>query len=299
MPPLSIFNFDNMQRTQKLIWLAKLVGGAAAGLVFLGCISSLIASGPEIQATEIDGEAAPTLIAYRNERTPTSVLIGTSMTYLLKEQYFLPMQIRNLAIPGRSILTGLQVVASYPKLPDNIFVETNVMIWNADGEFVQKFSYNSSPILQIEPPVRSLVSYINSVPKAGVRFLPADETILQRPPAEYDNQIHIERGKKQWSGHNHDETILSNVASLARIVEKIESRGSKIYFFELPMASGMAETDMSKATKAAFEQRFPESSRRLALSYQMDELRFRDHAHLDERSAMIVSHALRDAIHRK
>jgi len=171
-----------MQRTQKLIWLAKLVGGAAAGLVFLGCISSLIASGPEIQATEIDGEAAPTLIAYRNERTPTSVLIGTSMTYLLKEQYFLPMQIRNLAIPGRSILTGLQIVASYPKLPDNIFVETNVMIWNVDREFVQKFSYNPSSILQIHPPIRSLISYINSVPKTGVRVLPADETILQRQP---------------------------------------------------------------------------------------------------------------------
>jgi hypothetical protein len=62
-----------------------------------------------------------------------------------------------------------------------------------------------------------------------------------------------------------DATILSNVDALARLVEQIEAKGSRIYFFELPLASGMADTDVFKTTKAAFQQRFTDPSRWLAL----------------------------------
>jgi len=89
-----------------------------------------------------DGEAAPALIEYGTHPIPSCVLLGTSLTYRLKDQFFLPFEIRNLAIPGRSSLTGLEIVASYPTLPANIFIEINVMTWNVEDDFVKKFSYN-------------------------------------------------------------------------------------------------------------------------------------------------------------
>lgn len=287
-----------MKRTHQVAWLAKVALTAAVSLLLYALITPIVANGPEIQPAESDGEAATTLIAYHNEPTPHSILVGTSLTYRLKEQFFFPMQVKNLAIPGRSILTGLEIVASYPKLPAIIFVETNVMTWTTDNDFVKKFSYSPSPHFHMKPPIRSLVSYFNSVRIPVAQAPRADETILNEPPAEYDNEIYIQRGKIAWSGHNQDATILSSIDALARLVQQIEARGSRIYFFELPTASGMADTDVAKTTNADLHQRFTDPSRWLSLSYPVDQLRFRDHAHLDERSALIVARALRDAVER-
>jgi hypothetical protein len=76
----------------------------------------------------------------------------------------------------------------------------------------------------------------------------------------------------------------------------IEARGSRVYFFELPLAPGMADADVAVTTRTAFHQRFAGPSYWLDFHYRIDQLRFGDHAHLDERSAMIVAHAMRAAM---
>jgi hypothetical protein len=283
-----------MNRPDQLAWLAKFAIAVVACLLVFAAITPIVASGPEIVPAESDGQAAPALIAYRNEPTPSAVLIGTSLTYRLKEQFFLPMQVKNLATPGRSDLNGLKIVASYPKIPASIFVEINVMTWNIDRDFVKKFSYTPHPRFRIAPPIRAFVSYLKT--SSNVAAAPVDESILNREPAEYDNQIYVERAKPAYTGHNQDALILSNIDALGRIVQEIEARGSKVYFFELPMANGMADTDVVKTTSAAAHQRFPDPSRWPKLNYPIDQLRFADHAHLDERSALIVARAMRDAI---
>src|SRR4051794_27614310 len=103
-----------MDHPLQFVWLAKATVTAVAGILLCAAVSP--------QATESDGEAAPTLIDYRNEPTARAVIVGTSLARRLKEEFFLPLHIRNLAVPGRSALTGLEIVASYPNLPANIFV---------------------------------------------------------------------------------------------------------------------------------------------------------------------------------
>jgi hypothetical protein len=286
-----------MNRALELAWLMKAALAALSTLLLCAGITLVFASSPQIQVSENDGEAASALIDYGTQPIPDRVLLGTSLAYRLKEQFFLPLNIRTLAIPGRSPLTGLTIVASYPKLPANIFIETNVMVWNADNDFVKKFSYNSDPHFEIVPPVRSLVAYLNSPSKKPPNETPhVDETILKQPPAQYDNKIYLERGKKEWSGHTQDANISSNTDALARLVETVEARGSTVYFFELPLAPGMAETDVARTTRAALHQRFTDPSRWLSLNYPVDQLRFGDHAHLDERSALVVARAMEAAL---
>ncbi|OCK58331.1 hypothetical protein LMTR3_07765 [Bradyrhizobium sp. LMTR 3] len=279
-----------------MAWLAKATLTAFFALVSCAFATSFFGGPPEIQPADNDGEAGPAWIAYRREPTPQSVLLGTSLTYHLKEPFFLPVSVRNLAIPGRSVLTALEIIASYPKLPDNIFVELNVMTWRADNDFIRKFSYNSGAHFQVIAPIRAIVAYLGRpADKVGVRQ-PVDETILNQPPAEYDNRIYIQRGRVAWSGHNHDAVISETMDAIVHIVQKIEVRGSRVYFFELPLAPGMADTDVAKTTRAVAHQHFSDASRWLQFSYPADQLRFRDHAHLDERSALIVAHAMRDAM---
>lgn len=287
-----------MNQALQIRWLSKVALTALSALLFWAIISPIIAGPPRIQISENDGQAAPTLVAYRKEPTPRAVLVGTSLTYRLKEQYFLPLKIRNFAIPGRSPLDGLGILASYPKLPAEIFVETNVMVWKTDADFVSKFSYNSGPeFAMMLPPVRSLVAYFNSPPTEVVSPAAAiDENILNEPPTDHDNAIYLERGKKEWSGHSLDGAIKSNVEALAIIVKMIEDRGSRIHFLELPLAPGMADTDVAKTTRTALHLQFPDASRWLASVYPSDQLRFTDDAHLDERSALIVSRVIRRVI---
>jgi hypothetical protein len=146
--------------------------------------------------------------------------------------------------------------------------------------------------------IRSLIAYLNSPSRGSAKSLPVDESILKEPPAEYDNKLYIERAKTEWSGHTQDATIKSNIDALADLVKRIEGRGSKVYFFELPLATGMAETDVQVTTKAAFHQRFTGPSRWLGFNYPVDQLRFGDHAHLDERSALIVARGMEAEIQR-
>lgn len=285
-----------MKRAPQLIWLLKASLTAVVALLLCVVIMPVITGANPIQVSESDGDAAPALIEYQNEPIPQTVLVGTSLTYRLQEPFFLPLKVRNLAIPGRSILTGLEIIASYPTLPANIFVETNVMTWSADEDFVRKFSHRNGPRFKIEPPLRTLIGHLENRRVQSKRRAQVDENILNQPPAEYDNSIYVERVRAEWSGHGSDATIKSNIEALATVVKEIEARGSKIYFFELPLAPGMADTAVAATTRTAFHQRFTDASRWLAFNYPVDQLRFRDHAHLDERSALIVARALRTAI---
>jgi hypothetical protein len=285
-----------MKRAPQLIWLLKAALTAAVALLLCAVIVPAITGANPIQVSESDGEAAPALIEYQNEPIPQTVLVGTSLTYRLQEPFFLPLKVRNLAIPGRSILTGLEIVASYPTLPANIFVETNVMTWSADEDFVRKFSHRYGPRFEIEPPLRALIGHLENHRVQSKRRAQVDENILNQPPAEYDNNIYVERAKAEWSGHGSDAAIKSNIDAVAAVVKAIEARGSKVYFFELPLAPGMADTALAVTTRTAFHQRFNDSSRWLPFNYPVDQLRFRDHAHLDERSALVVARAMRASI---
>jgi hypothetical protein len=56
------------------------------------------------------------------------VLVGSSLSYHLKEWYFTQGDVRNASIPGGSPLTGLAIIAAAPSArPRAIVVETNVL----------------------------------------------------------------------------------------------------------------------------------------------------------------------------
>jgi hypothetical protein len=282
-----------MKQAPRLAWLLKAALSSLTAVLFCAIITPIIAD-PQIETSDKDGEAAPTLIDYQSKPVPSMVLLGTSLAYRLQEELFLPLKVRNLAIPGRSCLNGLEIIASYPTVPASIFIETNVMVWNVEDEFVKKFSYSPRPHFQIVPPIRSVVSHLSSPRKAERPQV--DDSILNDPPTDYDNKVYVDRGKQEWSVHAHDSTISSNVDALVSLVKKVEARGSKVYFFEMPLAAGMADTTVATRTRSTFHDRFREPWRWLQLNYPVDQLRFRDHAHLDERSALIVARAMRDSI---
>src|SRR5262245_27252403 len=92
-----------------------------------------------------------TLSRYMREPVPDIVLLGSSLTFRLKEEYFATPRLRNLALAGGSPVTGLEIVASQPNLPKLILIETNVLSRPADTALVERYSYGDTGPLFFRP----------------------------------------------------------------------------------------------------------------------------------------------------
>jgi hypothetical protein len=84
----------------------------------------------------------------------------------------------------------------------------------------------------------------------------------------------------------------NNLATLQRLVQQIEARGSRVYFYSLPLARELEDSAAAMATAATAHANFPDDRRWLHLDGSTADLRWGDGLHLDERSAVIVSQSI-------
>src|SRR3954466_2377731 len=143
-------------------WLIKC--GAAAAIVLIACGFATVrfGSGLQMPATTTRDGTLITLSRYLREPVPDIVLLGSSITFRLKEEYFATRGLRNLALAGGSPVTGLEIVANQPRLPKIILVETNVLSRPTDDVLVGKYSGRGNAEPLFFRPVRTAVaSYEN------------------------------------------------------------------------------------------------------------------------------------------
>ena len=102
-------------------WLIKC--GAAAAIVLIACgfATARFGSGLQMPATTTRDGTLITLSRYLREPVPDIVLVGSSITFRLKEEYFATRGLRNLALAGGSPVTGLEIVANQPRLPQSFW----------------------------------------------------------------------------------------------------------------------------------------------------------------------------------
>src|SRR3954451_4102023 len=104
-------------------WLLKCGSAAAIALIACGLATARFGSGLQMPATTTRDGTLITLSRYLREPVPDVVLVGSSITFRLKEEYFTARGLRNLALGGGSPVTGLEIVANQPRLPAVILVE--------------------------------------------------------------------------------------------------------------------------------------------------------------------------------
>src|ERR1700712_6103237 len=129
-----------MQRMSVVQWFAKC--GFSAVTLFLACgfASAWFGNGLQLPTTTTRDGTLITLNRYAREPIPDIVLVGSSLTFRLKEEYFVTPGLRNLALAGGSPLTGLEIVANQPRLPRLILIEANVLSRAADQTIVERYS---------------------------------------------------------------------------------------------------------------------------------------------------------------
>jgi hypothetical protein len=290
-----------MVRADSTIWFVKF--GATCLLLSMCCWAAphLFKNLPQFPPATTDEQQTAIFARYFQLPVPDIVVVGSSLAYHLKEQFFERGNVRNAALPGGSPLTGLAIIEASPALrPPVIAVETNILNRGIDNDLFQKFR-NARRRDDMLRPLRTLAAYYQSAQDDLLTFDAARrQSILARAPATYDTERGIANALIEWNKPIYDDAMLNDATALRSLVEKLEAHGVTIFFFEMPYPPKMDNTGYAVTARKILKQVFGDGNNRwLSLDYDTSQLRWLDAAHLDDRSAIIFSSALDNAIRKK
>jgi hypothetical protein len=277
-----------MKLTSEQSWFLKCGITAALSLSVYTAISLAGPKAPPLQ-TSRDGAVAH-LDRYVSDPVPSALLVGSSLTTRLNEEYFDTPDLKVLGLAGGSPITALEVALARDHLPKIILIEMNILERGKDSELVQKFTQYSVPVWP--SPIRSAVAFYerwrHPLPDRA-QAKAAAAALLRNPPSDFDNRIYVERALRGWrtppiSGH-----VTNDLDAVRRLVEKVEARGSKAYFYLLPLFGALEDSDYAKATAKAAHSAFPDNRQWIHLDGSSPDLRWMDGVHLDERSSLLIA----------
>ncbi|ANW03574.1 hypothetical protein LMTR13_28940 [Bradyrhizobium icense] len=274
--------------------------GAGAAIVLIACGFATVRFGSGLQmpaATTRDGTLI-TLSRYLREPVPDVVLVGSSITFRLKEEYFATPKLRNLALAGGSPLTGLEIVANQPQLPKFILVEANILARSTDAALVERYSRGDAEPLFFRPVRAAVAAYEQRLhaPRTLEQVAIELRGLLTQPPNDFDNRVYADRALQQLNAEDPTDAVQFNAKRIEELIQVLERRGVRVFLFELPCSEPIEGSRYAAVTREIIHAAFPDSIRWLRLEVNRSELRWADGVHLDERSAVIVTQAMERAL---
>jgi hypothetical protein len=279
-------------------WLIKCGVGAAIVLIACGFATVRFGSGLQMPATTTRDGTLITLSRYLRAPVPEIVLVGSSITFRLKEEYFTTRGLRNLALAGGSPVTGLEIVANQPRLPQYILVEANVLSRATDTALVERYSRGGTEPFFFRP-VRAVVAAYEQRLHAPLTHEQVARDLRQlvgQPPDDFDNHIYADRALQQFNAEDPTYATRLNAKRIEALIRMLEQRGARVLLFELPYAEPIEGSRFAATTREIVHAAFPDSKRWLSIEVNRSELRWADGVHLDERSAVIVAQAMERAL---
>jgi hypothetical protein len=284
-----------MERMSAVRWFAKCTVSAALTLLVCGLATAWFGNHLQTPAVTTRDGTLITLNRYAKEPIPDIVLVGSSLSFRLKEEYFATPRVRNLALAGGSPVTGLEIVANQQRLPRLVLIEANVLSRPTDAGLVEKYSGSGDAGPLFFRPVRTAVAAYENwlhVPLGHAQVSSALDRLLKQPPSDFDNRIYADRALQQLNAEDPTAAVQANLNRIDLLIASIERRGSRALLFELPYSEPIEGSRAAKITREIVHARFPASDRWLPIEYSRNELRWADGVHLDERSAVIVAQSI-------
>jgi hypothetical protein len=287
-----------MQPLSAVGWLAKCSLGAVILLLACGLATAWYGNGLQLPSTTTRDGTLITLNRYTKEPIPDVVLVGSSLTFRLKEEYFATPRMRNLALAGGSPITGLEIVANQPRLPRLILVEANVLARPTDTALVEKYSRGGSAEPVFFRPIRTAVAAYEDwlhAPLTHAQVALALNRLLEQPPSDFDNRIYADRAL-QSNAEDPTVAVRANITRIEQLIVAIERRGTRVLLYELPYSEQLEGSRSAKITREIVHAKFPDLDRWLRIDFTRSELRWADGVHLDERSAVILAQSMDETL---
>jgi hypothetical protein len=232
---------------------------------------------------------------YAKEPVPDVVLVGSSLTFRLKEEYFVTPRVRNLALAGGSPVTGLEIVANQPRLPRLILIEVNVLSRPTEMTLVRRYSRSGNAEPLFFRPIRTAVAAYENwlhapVNHAQISF--ALSQLVEQPLSNVDNHVYVDRAVQQSNAEDPTVAARMNVKRIEELIQAVEQRGARVRLFELPYSEPIEGSRSARITRDIVHRKFPDPDRWIGVTVTRSELRWADGVHLDERSAVIVTRSI-------
>lgn len=290
-----------MQPIPAVRWLAKCALGAVAVLLACRLATACFGTAPQLPSTTTRDGTLITLSRYIKEPVPEIAIVGSSLSFRLKEEYFATPNLRNLALAGGSPVTGLEVVANQPRLPGIVLVEANLLSRPTDTALVERYSRNGNPDPVIFRPIRTAVAAYENwlhAPRSHTEVSIALQQLLAQPPSDFDNRIYVDRLLQVSNADDPTLAARSNVKRIEELILAVEQRGARVLLFELPYSEPIEGSRSAEITREIVHIEFPDQNRWLHIDFPRSELRWPDGGHLDDRSAVIVAQSIDRALAR-
>ena len=288
-----------MQQDFSFSWLVKCAAAAAALLLACAFTTARFGSALQQPAVTTRGGSLVSLNRYVRDPTPDVVVVGSSVAWRLKEEYFWPPRVRNLSLAGGSPLTGLEIVANRPNPPKIVLIETNVLTRETDSALIEKFSGGARTEALLLRPVRTAVAGYETWSHAApspARARAERDRLLSQPPSTFDNKVYLDRALEQMNEAEPTVPTRANVVRIRQLIDELQRRGARAFLIHVPFAPEIEGSRMVRMTNEIVNEAFPDRALWLPIDPPQSELRWDDGVHLDERSALIVVRAIESAL---
>lgn len=189
------------------------------------------------------------------ENNAQHIIVGSSLATRL-EKKFLPDDYYNLSFTGGSVLTGLAIVKRSGFIPQNIFIETNIIFRDKDEEMLDFIFYpiwwkikRYLPALREKyQPLNLLIGKIkNSYGKTH------EEQMKDRQNIKiYEANIEIYQKGYAVKVENYKEKL----KELKKLIVYLENKGINIVFFEMPVDKSIIKSVRYQQQKKIIQNNF-------------------------------------------
>lgn len=253
-----------MQPMSASHWFARC--GISAVMLLLACAiaTAWFGSGLQLPSTTTRDGTLITMNRYAKEPIPDVALVGSSLTFRLKEEYFATPRLRNLALAGGSPVTGLEIVANQPRLPRIVLVEANVLSRTTDTALVERYSRSGNAEPVFFRPIRAAVAAYENwlhAPLSHAQVSFALNQLVEQPPSNFDSHIYADRAFQQFNAEDPSIAARMNARRIEQLIPDTERRGARVLLFELPYSEQLESSRSAKLTHEIIHSQFPNPDR--------------------------------------
>lgn len=193
------------------------------------------------------------------DHSPKIIIVGSSLSSrLIRDQF--NNDIYNLSFTAGSVLTALNIIKESKRIPDTIFIESNVAHKELDNEMIKNLF---TPIIwQLRGHIKSLqFTYqpINII-------LSAANSLYNKNKTEHSNEVPnkklLQTSLSKFVKENNSPigpAGKNNLTELKSVVNYFKSKGTHIVFFEMPVHPLLLSSRKYSELRSNLQAMFPDS----------------------------------------
>lgn len=225
------------------------------------------------------------------EKSSDTVIVGTSLSARILLDSL--KNVSSCAFSACVVEDGLRLILSKDKLPHCVLIETNYILRSSNEELVKVNTQGPLPFLRNYIPIlreqNAPICFVGSIFMQGA-LAPADTIDMKRLENSIDRRISEDYIRLQTR-----KEVLDRIATIVSLIRKIESRGSRIILFEMPLNARLKHVKSNDQTRFAVIKAFP-PDKYIYLPTDTSNYITTDGEHLDADGQRRYSHFLKVAL---